>query len=288
MEKNSSNACEGGNKERRKSPLWIKIGIVIFALVFVVAGFITGRKLLLNSQGEKAYDELRLQVSQTNYENSMAEAESHKTDSDKEQKKENTQQKQMDFTLLKAVNDDIVAWIKLEGSVIDYPVMHGADNEYYLHHIYTGEANGYGALFADYRNTGLFTDRNTVIYGHHMNDGSMFCSLASYKTQDYYEQFPEMLLYTPDGDYKIELFCGTVESGDSQFVRFDFDSDEDFLNYVNSFKERSTFKSGVTVEAGDRLVSLCTCSYEINNARFMVIGKLTPLYEESASAISAK
>jgi sortase B len=127
----------------------------------------------------------------------------------------------------------------------------------------------------DYRNSGGFTDKNTVIYGHNMKDGSMFSSLTKYKEQGYYERLPTMALYTPEGDYTIELFAGVVADGDYEFVRFGFIDDADFQDYIHALKEKSTFKSNTRVKADDRIVTLCTCSYEFNNARYALFGRLS-------------
>lgn len=83
-----------------------------------------------------------------------------------------------------------------------------------------------------------------------------------------------MLLYTPEGDYTLELISGTVEDGNYEFVAFDLPQE---LEYVEGFRSCSTFRSDVPIEDGDRLVSLCTCSYETENVRYMVIGRLVPV-----------
>ena len=88
-----------------------------------------------------------------------------------------------------------------------------------------------------------------------------------------------MMLYTPGGNYLIELISGTVENGNQEFVRFDLENDDAFLSYVEELKSRSTFASDLEVRADDMIVSLCTCSYERNNARYMVVGRLVPLYQ---------
>ncbi len=183
----------------------------------------------------------------------------------------------MDFTSLLAVNDDIVGWILAEGRSIDYPVVRGEDNEYYLTRLFNNKKNKLGTLFVDYRNHDNFSDKNTVIYGHNMKDGSMFATLAEYKDQKYYESFPTMVLYTPDGDFMIELFAGIVADGNYEFVRFEFQDDGDFLEYISTLKEESTFESKTIVKPDDRIITLCTCSYEFNNARYALFGKLIPI-----------
>lgn len=183
----------------------------------------------------------------------------------------------LDFSALQAINADVVGWLSAQGRTIDYPVVRGADNEYYLTHLFNRQRNKLGSLFMDYRNHGDLTDKNTVIYGHNMKDGSMFASVLFYKDQKYYDSFPDMALYTPSGDYRILFFAGIVADGDYEFVRFRFDNDGDFLRYIASLKEKSAFQSDVDIDAGEQIVTLCTCSYEYNNARFALFGKLERL-----------
>ena len=185
----------------------------------------------------------------------------------------------MDFTELKKENSDIIGWLYSEGTKIDYPVLQADDNSYYMNHLFSGETNTSGSIFADYRNTGDFSDKNTVIYGHHMRNGTMFGSIEEYREQEFYDTAPAMMLYTPEGDYLIELISGTDENGNEQFVEFEFENEEAFTDYIDSFRERSSFQSKVKVHPRDRLISLCTCTYVFNNARYMLIGRLVPLYD---------
>ena len=105
----------------------------------------------------------------------------------------------------------------------------------------------------------------------------MFSSLTKYKDQRYYDKFPTMLLYTTGGNFTIELFTGIVVDGNYESVRFDFKDDHDFQSYIDSLKKKSTFESNTIVKADERIVTLCTCSYEFNNARYALYGKLTPI-----------
>ncbi|MBZ4665144.1 class B sortase [Mahella sp.] len=197
------------------------------------------------------------------------------------EEKQEEQAKGVDFASLEKINPDVVGWLTAEDTAIDYPVVQGKDNDFYLRHLFTGERNKLGSIFMDYRNNSDFSDKNTVIYGHNMKDGSMFSSLTKYKDQRYYDNFSTMLLYTPAGDFTIELFAGIVVDGNYESVRFDFKDDHDFQSYVDSLKKESTFKSDTIVKADDRIVTLCTCSYEFNNARYALYGKLT-LIRQSA------
>lgn len=193
------------------------------------------------------------------------------------EEKQDEQRGSVDFPALEKINPDVMAWLTSEDTEIDYPVVQGEDNHYYLRHLFTGEENKLGAIFMDCRNHGNFSDKNTIIYGHNMKDGSMFSSLTKYKDQSYYDSFPTMLLYTPNGDFMIELFAGTIVDGNQESIRFDFKDDQDFQSYIDSLKKASSFESNTAVTAYDRIITLCTCSYEFNNARYALFGKLTPV-----------
>ncbi len=182
----------------------------------------------------------------------------------------------IDFRVARELNGDIVGWI-VGGEIIDYPIVRGTDNDYYLTHLVNHERNKVGSIFMDYRNQGDFFDRATVVYGHNMKDGSMFASLMRYKSQDYFDQFPTMRLYTPKGDYIIKLFAGKVVDGNEDLACYVSAGTGDFYDQLDALRKVSTFHSNTVVEADDRILILCTCSHETANARFAVFGKLTPV-----------
>lgn len=185
-----------------------------------------------------------------------------------------------DFAELEKINPDTVGWITADGSRIDYPVVQGRDNEYYLDHMFDRRENKVGAIFMDWRNTSDFSDKNTILYGHHMKDGSMFAGLAGYKDQGTYDKFPEMMLFTPSGNYKIDLFAGNIIHGSADEVPLSFKTEEEFQHFILEVRNKSTFKVDVQVTKADRIITLATCTYEFNNARYIVFGKLIPLDQE--------
>ena len=176
--------------------------------------------------------------------------------------------------MLSAMNADVAAWIYSADTVIDYPVVQGSDNVYYLDHIFDGTYNKLGTLFVDCRNAPGFSDWNTIIYGHNMNNGSMFASLTNYTKQAYYEAHPEMFLVTPDGTFRLELFSGYVTPSDSDAYTFSFADASAFSEFLESIRARSDFDSPVSVEVSDRIVTLSTCTYDFEDARYVVHGKL--------------
>lgn len=180
-----------------------------------------------------------------------------------------------DFEALQKIIPGAVAWIRCPGTVIDYPVMQGADNDYYLGHLPNGDANEMGSIFLDYRSAADFSDGNSLIFGHHMKSGDMFGSLENYKEQSYYEEHPVIYLYTAQGDYVIELLAGYVVDAQREDLPRSFAEAADFERYIAEIRQRSTFAGAVQVSAEDKLVSFCTCTYNFSDARFVLVGKLT-------------
>lgn len=179
---------------------------------------------------------------------------------------------QVDFDELKNINSDIVGWIYLEGSEINYPIVQSDDNSYYLKHLFDKSSNSSGCIFLDCRNSPDFSDRHSIIFGHHMKNGTMFSGLDAYKSQEYYDAHPRILLLTPDQNYAIEIFAGYVVSVDQDAWQIDFVADTDFEDWLKRTKEHSCFTNSITPSVTDRIVTLSTCSYEFNNARFVLIG----------------
>ena len=177
----------------------------------------------------------------------------------------------IDFEVLSQVNVEGLAWIYSPDSKINYPVVQGKDNKYYLNHLIDDKRNRYGTIFLDYRNSPDFSDRNSVMYGHHMRNGSMFAGIELYKEQSYYDAHPYMYLLTKNACYRIELFAGVVRDN-SDNVLF-FENDAAFLAHVAALREKSTFLSPVQVTVDDRLITLSTCAYDFKNARYILVGR---------------
>lgn len=182
----------------------------------------------------------------------------------------------VDFHALWQENEDIIAWIYCEDTPIHYPVVQSSDNSYYLRRLLNGNYNTNGTIFLDYRCDPNFSDFNAIIYGHHMKSGEMFGTLPKYKEQAYYDEHPIIYLLTPEYNYKVELIAGYITSSDSDTYSLPKTADEKkaFLEYA---VQNSTFISNVAANESDTFVTLSTCSYEYNNARYVVVGKLTEI-----------
>lgn len=157
-----------------------------------------------------------------------------------------------DFDALRASCPDIQAWIRNPGTQLDYPVVQGEDNAYYLDHLPDGTANRNGSVFMDWRNQEDFSDPLTVLYGHHIRGGRMFSSLDGYKEQAYYEEHPCLYLYTPDAVYCVELLAGVILDGGAE--EFPIGADQEELSrWLAQMTERSTFQASSVLPAGPTL-----------------------------------
>ena len=181
----------------------------------------------------------------------------------------------MDFTELLDINDEVVGWITLQDSKVNYPIMHGEDNDFYLHHAITGEWNKVGCPYMDFRNRGDFTDRISVVYGHYMENGTMFTDFHKFKGQKYYEEHKTADLYTPNGDFTVEFVAGVIKNVEDWDFTFEFESNEEFVHYLTNFKLVSTFKSDVEIDADSKYVFFSLCTYDVENGRYLLLGKLT-------------
>ncbi len=190
----------------------------------------------------------------------------------------------IDWKKLEGINKDIKAWIYCDKTVIDYPVVHNpeASYDYYLHRNVYKDYIYAGSIFMDVNTKGDFSDFNTIIYGHHMKDGSMFHVLTDYTDQKYYEEHPEFIIVTPNQAYKLKLFAGQlVQSDDKQIYGINFATRDEKQALLDRLITKSTFKAkDVNVTPDDHIVTLSTCSYgsigNDENERYIVAGVLEP------------
>lgn len=182
----------------------------------------------------------------------------------------------VDFDILHQENPDIVGWIYSPDTPINYPIVQGEDNQYYLHRMADGSYNAGGCIFMDFRNSSDLTDRNTLIYGHNMTNQSMFGTLCNYKDQSYYDKHPVLWILIPGTAYRVELIAGYVTPADSDSYSV-FDSQEALDTHLQDILELSTFVPESIPEDIQQIVTLSTCSYEYNAARYVVVGNLVSI-----------
>ena len=154
--------------------------------------------------------------------------------------------------------------------------MQSDDNQYYLRRLTDGSYNTNGTLFMDFRDAADFSGFNTVIYGHRMKSKAMFGTLPSYLEQDYYNEHPVMYLLTPEKSYRLDIVSSFLLRSDSN-IYAPINTSEAKKAFLDKITTQSAFKTNVEFGTDDRFVLLSTCSYDFENARQLVIAKLTEL-----------
>lgn len=186
----------------------------------------------------------------------------------------------VDWKALKKVNPDVQGWLYQKGTVINYPVVQGTDNDTYLHTRFDKQWSGGGTLFVDYRMEKDFKGFNSIIYGHHMKDGSMFRSIRGYtKEEGYYDKHKTLELATPHGNYHLVVFSAFItKATDENTYKMTYNEAEKQA-YIDRAWEQSELpitRDSVDVTKDDRLVTLSTCAYDYEEARYIVMCKMVP------------
>ncbi len=178
----------------------------------------------------------------------------------------------VDFEALKNRNSDVLGWLYGQhDGWVSLPVVQGTNNSYYLHRLLDGSYNFAGTLFVDYRNKFL-EDDISYIYGHHMKNDSMFGRLDDYDSYEYYQANPVFRFYTPDAVYDFYVVAA-VRTTTREELFLTFQDEEQFMEKVESFRERSAYRTDVDVQYGDKLVCLYTCAYHVDDGRYFLICK---------------
>lgn len=181
---------------------------------------------------------------------------------------------------LQEENSDIVGWIEIEGTNINYPVLQSEDDEYYLTHNYKKEKSEKGSIFLSSKYDWKLPSNNLLIYGHNLVSGQMFNSLLKYRDENFYKKYPNIRFTTQKEDLKFEIisaFYSKVfsKSEKNVFRYYNFvtaESEKDYNNFVKNAKETSLYETNKDAKYGDRLITLVTCSYHVEDGRFVVIG----------------
>lgn len=194
----------------------------------------------------------------------------------------------VDWKALKKVNPDVQGWLYQKGTVINYPVVQGTDNDTYLHTRFDKQWSGGGTLFVDSRMEKDFRGFNSIIYGHHMKDGSMFRSIRGYTKEDgYYDKHKTLELATPHGNYHLVVFSAFItKATDEDTYKMTYDEAEKQA-YIDRAWERSELpitRDSVDVTKNDRLVTLSTCAYDYEEARYIVMCKMVPWTKSEVQA----
>ncbi len=167
----------------------------------------------------------------------------------------------VDFTELIKKNEDTVGWINVNNTNINYPVVQSTDNNYYLTHSYDKKENEAGWVFLDYRNNKDFTSKNNIIYAHSRLDKTMFGSLSKVLKQSWYKDKSNHIirLSTPTEDSLWQIFSVYVIKEETYYITTSWSSDTEYLNFLNTIKERSKYNFNTELNTDDKILTLSTC-----------------------------
>jgi len=180
----------------------------------------------------------------------------------------------VDFDGLLKTNPDVTGWIYIEDTNINEPIVQGTDNEYYVSHMVDGTSNSAGSIFMDYRNAPDFSDPHTVIYGHNMKNKTMFAHLTKYKDPEFFKTHSTGKIMTPIGSFQFEVIGGYVADLREEAWKVDFETDEEFLIWLQNTMERSEIGGTYVPDGTERIITLSTCDYVFDDARFVLVCRI--------------
>ncbi len=186
------------------------------------------------------------------------------------------------YELLHMENPDMIGWIRIPDTAIDYPVMQTNNNEFYLHRGFDKKRNHeHGSIFADYRASILPPSDNIILYGHNMKDGSMFGELSNYRDEEFYKEHPIVLFDTLYDEQVYDIvsvfYSKAFKVTDEAFRYYEFmdaKNEKEFNRYIKNIKKLQRYETGITPVYGDKLITLSTCDKYTEDGRFVVIAKL--------------
>ncbi len=181
----------------------------------------------------------------------------------------------IDIQKLREENQDVIGWIYIEDTPINYPLLLDDNNDYYLKHTYNNIYSDFGSIFIDYRCTDNFEDANTIIYGHNTKNGSMFGSLKKYKDEEYKDGHKYVYIITAKKAYKFEIAAAKTVTTDNSVYTLNFTSEDEHLKWYESVLNKSDFATDSTKFTDDtKTITLSTCTTGNENERYVVVARL--------------
>ena len=181
---------------------------------------------------------------------------------------------------LRETNPDVIGWISIPGTVIDYPIVQTDNNDYYLDHSITGTYLKSGSIFVDYRNESDWSDKNTIIYGHNMASGEMFAQLAKYKSGTFMRNNKYIYIYTDEGIRVYNIFSAYQTDVYTPYTLINFANDNEFISWAKTAHSSSIKKQSGSFrfKGDDKIITLSTCTNSLNDdERFAVHAILTEI-----------
>lgn len=262
---------------RRNSSVTLALACIAGLLLLLLVLML----LVLPRMNPSQTDPIDFDVTMSDYEATISTAEETTEPTEEPTVPETEPQILAHLAEMAAKNPDMIGWISIKGTKLDYPLMYCAeDNEKYLHKDIDLNFSIGGLPFVDSKCGIDPSSDNWVIYGHNMKNGTMFRALMNYADQSYWEEHPVILLSSLYEEKEYEILAAFYDriyyKHETVFKFYQFITAEDEADYnyaVSQFKEKSLYDTGVTAEYGDHLITLVTCSYHVDNGRFVVVAR---------------
>jgi len=180
----------------------------------------------------------------------------------------------LDLSALQEVNGEVLGWIRIPDTAIDYPLLQGEDNTYYLYHTWDHQNSSVGSIFLEHLNSPDFTDYNTIIYGHNMNDGAMFAELKSFSEEEYWKAHPYIYIAANEEVYRYEIFSCYRAGLQDPTYGLSFNQETTKEKFLAHAMEKSVIQTGIEPPKTDRILTLSTCFGDGSNTRWVVHARL--------------
>ena len=237
----------------------IVLGIVVIILVFVVLGVYFRSRQLAREDYEALQESIHLEVLPTV--EPLPTAEPVEEAEPSPEPTPEPVEIPVDLPYLQSLNSDVDAWICVEGTDIDYPVLYDkTDDPYYLDHTRTGKYSSAGSIFVQDINSRKFADFNTVVYGHNMKDGSMFAQLHRFEDEDFFDEHDTIVVYTNDSVLTYRIFAAYVRDNEHLMKYYSYDTEEDREDYIDDIYDHDGFYRDMEITPDDRIITLSTCT----------------------------
>lgn len=264
-------------KKRKKSYIFIYIFLsllIIFSMIYIITYFLSKKAAieesnLLNNDNK----EIERDISKEETNEMVIDAPNETVIQETE--------RMAKVRELKEVNNDIVGWLEIPDTNISYPVLQGADNEYYMNHNYKKEKSRNGSIFLTKDYDWEIPSSNLLIYGHNLNNGTMFQDLLKYANESYYKEHPKIRFTTVEDDSEYEIIAvfksRVYYQSEKNVFRYYFfvnaETEQEYNEFINNAKNASLYNISPTAKYGDQLITLSTCSYHVKDGRFAVVGR---------------
>ena len=251
--------------------------LITLSIIYIINIFLDKKQAI---QESKLLDKIEINENQVN-ETITEEIVNESTQENIEETINQENERILKVQKLQEENPDIVGWLEIEGTSINYPVLQGDDNEYYMAHNYKKQKSKNGSIFLTKDYDWSIPSSNLLIYGHNLSNGTMFQELLKYEKEDFYKKHPIIRFTTNNEDAEYEIISAfksrVYYKSEKNVFRYYFflnsESEEEYNQFVKNAKNASLYPIDTTANYGDQLITLSTCSYYVEDGRFAVVGR---------------